>query len=246
MLVSIIPFPSFTPIWTMNLIRLKRSLLSSAWLRSRRSPPSGSALRRYTGCCRKNCRGKPPRRTCAGRLSDQLGCKPQVRSPPGGPWLPLLPSWRCSRAAPPGLCCNPTGGGDIADAVVSGHVRALMAPQSSDVLSSDRHTVKPWFNGRIPQAPRVPDLGSQDFKLVGGRIDVVERVAVPSLLYQRRQHLISISAIPKTGVASTPTRRTIDGYNIVAWNDDDVSYWATSDLNVKELEEFATAFRGAP
>jgi anti-sigma factor RsiW len=141
---------------------------------------------------------------------------------------------------------QPQRSGDIADAIVSGHVRALMAPQSSDVLSSDRHTVKPWFNGRIPQAPRVVDLSSQDFKLVGGRLDVVERVPVASLLYQRRQHLISLTAIPKTSAVSAPTRRTVDGYNIVAWNDTDVSYWATSDLNQKELDEFAAAFRAAP
>jgi anti-sigma factor RsiW len=140
----------------------------------------------------------------------------------------------------------PQRGGDVTDAVVSSHVRALMSPQSSDVLSSDRHTVKPWFNGRIPQAPRVADLSGQDFKLIGGRIDVVERVPVPSLLYQRRQHLISLTAIPKTSAASAPARRTIDGYNIVGWNDDDVSYWATSDLNQKELDEFAAAFRAAP
>jgi anti-sigma factor RsiW len=141
---------------------------------------------------------------------------------------------------------HPQRGGDIADAVVSGHVRALMAPQSSDVLSSDRHTVKPWFNGRIPQAPRVVDLSSQDFTLVGGRLDVVERVPVPSLLYQRRQHLISLTAIPKKGAALAPTRRTVDGYNIVGWNDDEVSYWATSDINQKELDEFAAAFRAGP
>jgi anti-sigma factor RsiW len=141
---------------------------------------------------------------------------------------------------------QPQRGGDIADAVVSGHVRALMAPQSTDVLSSDQHTVKPWFNGRIPQAPRVVDLSSRDFKLVGGRIDVVERVPVPTLLYQRREHLISITAIPKKDAASAPVRRTVGGYNIVAWNDADVSYWATSDLNQKELDEFAVAFRGAP
>jgi anti-sigma factor RsiW len=141
---------------------------------------------------------------------------------------------------------KPQRGGDIAVAVVSGHVRALMAPQSSDVLSSDQHTVKPWFNGRIPQAPRVVDLSSREFKLIGGRIDVVERVPVPSLLYQRREHLISITAIPKRDAASAPAGRTIGGYNIVAWNDADVSYWATSDLNQKELDEFAVAFRAAP
>jgi anti-sigma factor RsiW len=90
------------------------------------------------------------------------------------------------------------------------------------------------------------DLSGQDFKLVGGRIDVVERVPVPSLLYQRREHLISLTAIPKRTAGSPSAQQTIGGYNIVAWNDDDVAYWATSDLNLKELQEFAAAFRAAP
>src|SRR5262249_32134028 len=85
--------------------------------------------------------------------------------------------------------------GDAAEAVRAGHLRGLMAPQPPDVASPDRHTVKPWFNGRIPQAPRVIALASQDFPLIGGRIDVVERTGVPTLVYRHRQHLISLTAI---------------------------------------------------
>src|SRR6266480_2547485 len=83
-----------------------------------------------------------------------------------------------------------------ADAVVAGHIRALMAPQPTDVTSSDRHTVKPWFSGRIPEVPRVVDLASEGFPLAGGRLDVVSRNPVATLVYRHRLHLISLTAIP--------------------------------------------------
>jgi anti-sigma factor RsiW len=135
---------------------------------------------------------------------------------------------------------------DIADSIVASHIRGLMAPQSTDVTSSDRHTVKPWFNGRIPQAPRVVDLSGAGFPLVGGRIDVIERTPVSTLVYSRRKHLISLTAVPAQGHAALSPPRAIDGYNVLTWTDGGVTYWATSDLNVPELGEFAAAFRAAP
>src|SRR5260221_9630446 len=85
----------------------------------------------------------------------------------------------------------------VRDGIVDAHIRSLMASQPIDVASSDRHTVKPWFNGRIPQAPRVVDLAKEDFPLVGGRIDVVGELPVPTLVYGHRKHLISLTAIPE-------------------------------------------------
>ena len=73
-----------------------------------------------------------------------------------------------------------------------------MAPRPIDVASSDRHTVKPWFAGRIPQAPRVVDLAKEDFPLVGGRLDVVAEAPVPTLVYGHSKHLISVTAVPET------------------------------------------------
>ena len=84
----------------------------------------------------------------------------------------------------------------LAEAVLSDHMRALMSPQPVDVVSSDRHTVKPWFSGRIPQAPRVVDLATDGFPLVGGRIDVIGGTPVPALVYRVRAHLISVMAVP--------------------------------------------------
>jgi anti-sigma factor RsiW len=137
--------------------------------------------------------------------------------------------------------------GDLAlQAAVDGHLRALMAPQPIDVSSSDRHTVKPWFNGRIPQAPRVVDLTQDGFPLVGGRIDVVGRTGVPTLVYRHRQHLISLVAVPiGSGNAPATTRRSVQGYNVVSWNADGIVYWAVSDLGPADLEKFARLFRDA-
>ncbi len=131
--------------------------------------------------------------------------------------------------------------GELPPVLVASHLRSLMASQPFDVASSDRHTVKPWFNGKIPESPRVVDLSSQGFELVGGRIDVIDLVPVPTLVYKRRLHVISLTALPTKLGASPP--RTIDGYNIVDWTDGNLTYWAVSDLAAPELEDFARAFR---
>jgi anti-sigma factor RsiW len=128
-----------------------------------------------------------------------------------------------------------------AQVLVASHLRSLMASQPFDVASSDRHTVKPWFNGKIPESPRVVDLSSQGFELAGGRIDVIDLIPVPTLVYKRRLHVISLTALPTKLGISPP--RAIDGYNIVDWTDGNLTYWAVSDLAAPELEEFARAFR---
>ncbi len=132
----------------------------------------------------------------------------------------------------------------VADMVVANHLRALMAPQPIDVASSDQHTVKPWFDGRIPVSPRVVDLSQQDVPLVGGRIDVIGRVPVPTVVYRRRKHLISLSTVPSSArgiLEAVP--RSIAGYNIVSWNEDGFTYWAVSDVAPADLDSFAKNFR---
>jgi anti-sigma factor RsiW len=129
-----------------------------------------------------------------------------------------------------------------AELLVASHVRALMASQPIDVASSDRHTVKPWFNGKLPQSPRVVDLAAQGFPLVGGRIDVIGLTPAPTLVYRARQHVISLTALPASQRGSAPIR-PVDGYNVVEWTDGPLVYWAVSDLAAPELENFAKAFR---
>lgn len=142
------------------------------------------------------------------------------------------------------LTLRPLPTDTTAEMVIASHLRALMAPQPTDVSSSDRHTVKPWFNGRVAQAPRVVDLTHEGFPLVGGRIDVIGRVPVPTLVYRHRQHLISLAAVPAAR-ANAPARRMIIGYNVLDWSEDGVRYWAVSDLGTADLESFVKAFREA-
>jgi anti-sigma factor RsiW len=166
---------------------------------------------------------------------------------------PARPSWQALAAAVV-LAVAVTGGTSwfmlqpnpaeaSAELVVASHMRALMAPQPTDVSSSDRHTVKPWFSGRIPQAPQVVDLTDKGFPLVGGRIDVIGARPVPTLVYRHRQHLISLIAVPLASGAPPNGRQTIAGYNVLSWRDDNTAYWAVSDLGIGDLEAFATAFR---
>lgn len=128
--------------------------------------------------------------------------------------------------------------------LVDSHLRSLIASQPTDVASSDRHTVKPWFTGKVAQSPRVMDLSADGYPLVGGRVDVFGKVPVPTLVYNRRRHVISVTAVPLAD--TTPTTISVNGFNILRWNDGEISYWAVSDLNLSELNAFAKLFRQAP
>jgi anti-sigma factor RsiW len=139
----------------------------------------------------------------------------------------------------PGLGSNNT---ELVDA----HLRALMAAQPFEVASSDQHTVKPWFNGRIPQSPRVVDLHQHGFDLVGGRIDVVNNTPVPTLVYRRRQHVISLTegAVNASSIGLFAAQAK-NGFNVIGWSDGGRSYVAISDLNAAELKSFTELFRSA-
>jgi anti-sigma factor RsiW len=132
----------------------------------------------------------------------------------------------------------------ISQGVLDAHLRALVTDQPITVASSDRHTVKPWFNGRIAQSPAVVDLSESGFQLIGGRIDVVDATPVATVVYKRRLHLISVVAIPdREGGKSLSAPPPIKGYNRVEWNDGETAYWAISDLNAVELRKFSQLFK---
>jgi anti-sigma factor RsiW len=130
--------------------------------------------------------------------------------------------------------------------VLSSHVRALKAGPLTQVVTSNLHTVKPWFDGKLDYSPQVRDLSAQGFVLEGGRLDVVQAHPVAALIYRRRLHAINLFQWPADRTASLPAlSETKDGYAVVHWTQADISYWAISSLNPAEMGEFAEAFRHA-
>ncbi len=130
----------------------------------------------------------------------------------------------------------------LAGAIADSHIRSLMPGHLTDVVSTNQHQVKPWFNGRVDLSPAVPNLDSAGFPLAGGRVDYIEGRTVPVVTYMRRQHVINVYARPADGRSSS-AHESRNGFNIVEWQSGGLDYWAVSDLNSAELDQFITLFR---
>lgn len=129
---------------------------------------------------------------------------------------------------------------------ISAHLRSLQAEHLTDVLSSNQHTVKPWFNGRIDLAPPVIDLTAQGFTLIGGRLDYIDGKPVAAIVYRRRVHVINLFVAQGLGSALlSPKLEMVQGFNILRWSDQGLNLLAVSDLNRDELEEFGAKFESA-
>jgi len=124
--------------------------------------------------------------------------------------------------------------------VVSSHIRSLMASHLTDVASTDQHTVKPWFNGKLDFSPPVSDLSRSGYPLIGGRLDYLRGRPVAALVYQHRKHFINVFVSPGEGAANswTPPRNQ-QGYHVIHGTHDGMVYWIVSDLNSEELSAFA-------
>jgi len=130
-------------------------------------------------------------------------------------------------------------------ALVDTHVRSLMADHLTDVPSSDHHTVKPWFAGKVPFAPSVPELQAQGFSLLGGRAEYVAGHTAAALVYARGLHKINLFVWPtSTGETGAP-KAAYDGYSLVHWSDRALTYWAVTDAAPAELDAFKKAYMAA-
>ena len=137
----------------------------------------------------------------------------------------------------------PGGEDPLAGEVLAAHVRSLMPGHLTDVESGDGHTVKPWYAGKLDFSPAVPDLGSAGFPLLGRRLDYIGGRRVAALVYGRRLHRINVFVRPVPGAADRGARSSSrQGYNSVRWVRSGMEYWAISDLNRAELEQFAGLF----
>jgi len=142
------------------------------------------------------------------------------------------------------LWLPPAPGMDDADEIVASHIRALQPGHLTDVISTDQHTVKPWFDGRIDYAPPVRDFAAAGFPLVGGRLDYIVGRPAAALVYMRDKHVIDLYVWPHTGNAA-PTVHTANGYNVVGWAGGGMRFQAVSDLNPAELRQFGDLWRTA-
>ncbi|WP_211460532.1 anti-sigma factor family protein [Collimonas silvisoli] len=139
------------------------------------------------------------------------------------------------------LIQRPTPTGSIDQEIVSSHVRALLSQHPIDVVSTDQHTVKPWFNGRLDYTPPVVDLAAQGFPLVGGRIDYVGHRTVAVLIYRYQKHPIDLYVFPDAGGTPSPAARASDGYAMAHWQRNGMTYWAITDAQSAHLHAFEQA-----
>jgi anti-sigma factor RsiW len=129
--------------------------------------------------------------------------------------------------------------------VLSSHLRSLMPGHLMDVVSTDQHTVKPWFDGRIDFSPPVSDFAADGYRLIGGRLDYLDRRPVAALVYQRRKHIVNVFVWPAADGSQSAVESTAhDGYNLLHWRRGGMNYWMVSDLNPQEMGIFAGLLRG--
>jgi anti-sigma factor RsiW len=125
----------------------------------------------------------------------------------------------------------------VLDQIVAGHIRALQPGHLEDVVSTDQHTVKPWFDGKLDFAPPVKDLAATGFPLLGGRLDYLDGRAVAALVYRHDKHIIDLYIWPATESAA-PSAAVSNGYNAIHWSEKGMSLWVVSDLEADQLHDF--------
>ncbi|MHA6204238.1 anti-sigma factor family protein [Dyella soli] len=146
-----------------------------------------------------------------------------------------FPAWR-----------QPGGNDPVVAEAISGHLRSLQEQHLMDVVSTDQHTVKPWFEGKLDFSPQVRDLSGEGFPLIGGRLDALEGHTVAALVYKRRLHVINLYQWPAESARAAQEVQQQHGYTIIRWSADGMNYVAVSDVNQGDLRQFALAFQNQP
>ena len=140
---------------------------------------------------------------------------------------------------------------DLVDQIVADHIRALQPGHLEDVVSTDQHTVKPWFDGRIDFSPPVKDFAAEGFPLKGGRLDYLDHRPVAALVYQRDKHIIDLYVWPAGGApahlaSESNSQGAIQGYNVAHWSADGMNFWVVSDVERAQLDDFVALWKKAP
>ncbi len=195
------------------------------------------------------------RRAVSARLAE-IASGPPI--PPPSPSPVRLSPWWWRMAASFGLgaalaasvtlmVLPPQGEQSLAEQVVAGHIRSLQIGNNGVVVSTDRHTVKPWFDGKLDYAPPVKDLADDGFPLIGGRLDYLDGRPVAALDYARAKHPINLFVWPEPGAADREPGLVVrDGYNVIHWRRNGMALWAVSDVEKGELENFVRLWNAGP
>ena len=176
-------------------------------------------------------------------------------TPPAVPAKPMqIPTWASLAASVAMLGIGLAAGwnaasrvDDVDAEILAGHLRGVISGRPVDVVSSDQHTVKPWFAGRLAIAPATPDLAATGFPLEGGRIDVIAGEPAATLVYRAGNHVVSVTRLPTTVAKHffAGSRHEIEGHTLESWSENGATYVATSDASPAELDALAAAFRKA-